>query len=800
MLKNNLRIAWRNLTKRTFHSFILLLGLTLAISTSMLIGNFVLTELSVNQNIKNIDQHYLLKSQWKKEGMGIDFCTLAPLAQSLKREYPQLIANTYTYDAITSIVKKDATIFRENLQMGDADILNMYGFELLAGNPTTALIEPYTLVIPEKTAYKYFGKTDVLDEFLEIESFSGETQNFRITGVLDKQAFNSITDMQSDEPPLLLSKESLRFFGRYKSYKNWNNAYLVSWVELQKDVTVADLKQPIDLILKANASEVYYANLNVVPESLSTVYLKDNSRAVQKSLEILLLIAGFILLMALANFINISISNSSGRLKEVGVRKSLGGEKKQVIFLFLSESVILAFVSVLCSLVLYEFAKPFFESIVGKEIPSVWNSSTAFLCSLPILTFFLGLIAGIYPAISIASLQTVNSLKGKFQPVSAHSYLRKGLLTTQFALAIFVVAGAAFVSQQVDFIFFKDLGFDKSQIIHLQTPRNWSEQGVSQMLQLRDEVCQLADVTAGSLSYEIPNGNAGNTSGIYLSKKDSTSAIYGKILKTDSDYAKTYGMELSHGSYFNDQSSLGDIVINETAAKNLGLVNIEEAIHKEVHLQTFGIDQRIVGVVKDFNFGSIHEAIGPIVISNVKAGNYYRFLSFKIAGGDIPKTISKIEGMWKSSLPNTPFVFNFMNDTINKLYATETRLKKAANLATVISLVIVLMGILGIVSLNIAKRTKELSIRRVLGASLKSINWLFLKEFIFLKLAALLIAMPLTYYLVNLWLQNYAYHISINPTTFAFVALLFALLVTLIVGIQVFLANRSNLIEHLRSE
>ena len=215
MLKNNLRIAWRNLTKRTFNSFILLLGLTLAISTSMLIGNFVLTELSVNQNIKNIDQHYLLKSQWKKEGMGIDFCTLAPLAQSLKREYPQLIANAYTYDAITSIVKKDATIFRESLQIGDADILNMYGFELLAGNPATALIEPYTLVIPEKTAYKYFGKTDVLDEFLEIESFSGETQNFRITGVLAKQAFNSITDMQSDEPPLLLSKESLRFFGRY---------------------------------------------------------------------------------------------------------------------------------------------------------------------------------------------------------------------------------------------------------------------------------------------------------------------------------------------------------------------------------------------------------------------------------------------------------------------------------------------------------------------------------------------------------------------------------------------------------
>ncbi|MFT5885787.1 MAG: putative ABC transport system permease protein [Arcticibacterium sp.] len=766
----------------------------------MLIGNFVLTELSVNQNIRNVDQHYLLKSQWEKEGMGIDFCTLAPLAQSLKREYPQLIANAYTYDAITSVVKKDAAISRESLQIGDADVVNMYGFKLLAGNPATALTEPYTLVIPEKTAYKYFGKTDDLDEFLEIESFSGETQNFRITGVLAKQPFNSITDMQSDVPPLLLSKESLRFFGRYESYDNWNNAYLVSWVELHNGVTVADLKQPIDQILKTNASETYYANLNVVPESLGSIYLTDNSRSVQKNLQILILIAGFILLMALANFINISISNSSGRIREVGVRKSLGGKKYQVIFLFLSESVILAFASLVCSLFLYEFTKPFFESIVGKEIPSLWKSSMPFLVSLPILTFFLGLIAGIYPAISIASLQTLNSLKGKFHALSAQNYLRKGLLTLQFALAIFVVAASVFVSQQVNFIFNKDLGFDKSQIIHLETPRNWSEAGVYHMLQLRDEITQLADVENGSLSYEIPNGNAGNTSGIYLNEKDSTSAIYGKILKTDSKYAKTYGMDLIQGTYFNNQSSLGDILINETAAKNLGLVNMEEAIHKQVLLQAFGTVQRIVGVVKDFNFGSIHEAVGPIVISNVKAGNYYRFLSFKIAGGDVPKTISKIEGVWKSSLPNAPFVFNFMDDTINKLYATETRLKEAAHLATIISLVIVLIGILGIVSLSISKRTKEISIRRILGASMRSTNWLFLKEFIFLKLAALLIAIPLTYYLISLWLQNYAYHIVIKPATFAFVALLFALLVTVIVGIQVFLANRTNPVEHLRSE
>jgi putative ABC transport system permease protein len=418
----------------------------------MLIGNFVLTELSVNQNIRNVDQHYLLKSQWEKEGMGIDFCTLAPLAQSLKREYPQLIANAYTYDAITSVVKKDAAISRESLQIGDADVVNMYGFKLLAGNPATALTEPYTLVIPEKTAYKYFGKTDDLDEFLEIESFSGETQNFRITGVLAKQPFNSITDMQSDVPPLLLSKESLRFFGRYESYDNWNNAYLVSWVELHNGVTVADLKQPIDQILKTNASETYYANLNVVPESLGSIYLTDNSRSVQKNLQILILIAGFILLMALANFINISISNSSGRIREVGVRKSLGGKKYQVIFLFLSESVILAFASLVCSLFLYEFTKPFFESIVGKEIPSLWKSSMPFLVSLPILTFFLGLIAGIYPAISIASLQTLNSLKGKFHALSAQNYLRKGLLTLQFALAIFVVAASVFVSQQVNYI------------------------------------------------------------------------------------------------------------------------------------------------------------------------------------------------------------------------------------------------------------------------------------------------------------------------------------------------------------
>ncbi len=797
MLKNNLRIAWRNLTKRRFHSFILLLGITLALSSSMLIGNFVLTELSINKEIKNLDRQYLLKSVWAKEGMGIDFCTLAPLAQNLKRDYPQLVANAYTFDGVTSVVKKEANVFRENLQIGDADVLDMFGLELVSGNPKTALKEPFTVVIPAAAALKYFGKTDVVNESLEIESFTGESQNFKITGVLAEQEYNSITDMVN-EVPLLMSKESLRFFGRYESYANWNNAYLVSWIELQKGVNAADLAGPIDQLLKSNANETYYANLTVVPQPLSTLYFTENDQAVQKSLNILMLIAGFILLMALANFVNISIGNSSGRIREVGVRKSLGGEKRQVLLLFLSESIILAFVSLMCSLFLYEFTKPFFETIVDKQIPSLWESSLVFLLSLPLLTLFIGLLAGIYPALSIAGLETLKSLKGKFHALSGHNFLRKGLLTIQFALALFVIAASVFVSQQVDYIFNKNLGFDKSQIIHVQAPRNWTPAGVSQMLQVRDDITQLASVKDGSLSYEILNGNAGNSSGLYLSQKDSTSAIYGKLLLTDRQFASTYGIDILAGTYLTDQQ--GSVVINETAAKNLGFKTPDEALNQGIHLQNFGFDQRIVGVVKDFNFSSIHEKVGPILISNVAQAGYYRYLSFKIAGGDIPKTLANIEDLWRGSLPNAPFVFEFMDDTINKLYETETRLKKASQIATIISLIIVLIGILGIVSLSISRRTKELSIRRVLGASSAATQWLFLKEFIILKVAALLLAIPLTYYLINLWLQNYAYHISMGPVTFVAISVFFALLIAGIISIQVYMANRTNPVEHLRSE
>jgi len=807
MLKNYIKVAWRNLAKRKFYTAIMVLGLAVGLSFSLIVGSFVYAEYQVNKGLKNVENQYLITSSWAKPNMGVELTTMAPLANTLKEKYPDLIQNSYSIDAIGVIVKKGEEVHSESVQLGDSEVLKMYGFPLIHGDPETALIAPDEMVISEKVALKYFGKSNVLNETLEVESFSGKRRDFVIKGVLGNIPFNSVTHLVYEDVPILMSKESLRFFNRYASYNSWTNPYVASFLELKEGIKPEALQVPIHQILKENATEEVAKNLTAQLQPLSTFYLTANNGLVQNTLNTLMLIGLFILFMAVVNFINITIGNSSERLKEMGVRKTMGGMRKNIVFQFLIESMMLTIVSMSMALLIYENTKEYFGDILGKPLVPFYDLTPSFLIYATLFSLFIGLLSGLYPAMSISALPTVTSLKGKMNNVKENVRFRMGLLTLQFAISLFVLAATYIVSQQIDYLFSKDLGFNKEHIVHVKTPRDWSVEGVRKMITIRNEFGNIPSISSASLAYEIPDGNAGFNTRIQKEGENQNTAIYAPMMQVDEKYLDIYSIELKHGRYFDgshsertEENQEPQIIINETAAKSLGFENTKDAVNETIQVDVLDGSARILGVVSDFHFGSMHDKIKPIIMANVHNTSNYRFLTFKIFTENVSKTLGAIESKWKDLLPNSPFDYNFLDRTLQNMYQSEARLKKATQVASFLSFVIVILGVLGLVSISVTRRTKEVGIRKVLGASLREINWIFLKEFIVIGIIAMLFSFPVLYHFSGQWLDNYAYRIDIDYKIFLIIALMFCMIISAMIYAQIYSRVKVNPADSLRTE
>ncbi|MEP7233564.1 MAG: ABC transporter permease, partial [Ginsengibacter sp.] len=329
MLKNYFKIAWRNIIKSRFYSSVNIIGLSTGIAFTLLIGAYVWSELQVNKNLKNADRQYILQSKWKDPNQGLELTTMGPLAKALREQYPDLVANYYRWDGVTSNVSKGDKSFREGLQICDTSMLKMYGFSLLYGDAKTAFDGPFSLVITGDRAKKYFGKTDVVGQTLTIESFSGSKHDFIITGVLKNPSKNSITYLNDDNNnQFYISSNNINYFGRNM---DWPNQYIVGYVELQKGVKPMDLEKPMQYLMKQNAPPQIAAGMTPYLVPIKDYYLSSNNGLVKKMLYALSAIAVFILMMAIINFINMSVSRSATRMREIGIRKVLGGLKKQLI-------------------------------------------------------------------------------------------------------------------------------------------------------------------------------------------------------------------------------------------------------------------------------------------------------------------------------------------------------------------------------------------------------------------------------------------------------------------------------------
>jgi putative ABC transport system permease protein len=798
MFKNYFIVAWRNIIKNRFYSIVNIVGLSIGIAFSFLIGAFVWNELQINKDLKNAENQYIIQSKWKDPNMGIGLTTLGPLAKRLRESYPDLVANYYRFDGISTNVSSGDKHFREGLQVGDSTLLSMYGFPLIDGNAKTALNDPYSVVITDEKAIKYFGKTNVVGQTLNVESVKGTKRDFKITAVLKTPHENSVTFITSSNDGFYFPEIDSSFFGR--NMEAWQNIYIVEYIELQKGVSPKDLEKPMEQLIKLEAPKMISENIHPYLVSLKDYYLSSNGGVAKKMIYTLSSIVLFILLMAIINFVNISISRSAARMKEIGIRKVLGGLRKQLILQFLIESTILVFLATIFALILYFLAKNYFSAVLGKQIPGIFSFPVYFIIIPFALTFLIGMLAGSYPAFVLSSLRSIDSLKGKLGSVKENILLRRSLIAFQFCTACISFIGAIIISQQVSYFFSKDLGYDKDYIVSAQVPRDWSLKGVQRMETMRREFASLPQVKDVTLSYEIPNGNNGDNAMIWKSGQDQTQTINAIILKTDKDYAATFGIPLITGNFFDEANDSLKIVINESASKAFGWQDPHEAISKQVRINGFALPLTIVGVTKDFHFTSMQGKIEPLAFFNVNLTLQYRFLSFKIRPGNIGNTVAALQKKWSQIFPTAAFEYTFMDDTLKGLYQTELQLKQASYIATVLSMIIILLGVLGLISLSIQKRTKEIGIRKILGSPVSSIINLFLKDFLVVIIIAAVFACPLAYYIMQNWLSDYAYRINITAEPFIFSVVILGLITSILIIIQTIKAAVADPVKSLRSE
>ncbi|MGJ1228506.1 ABC transporter permease [Sphingobacterium siyangense] len=797
----NFKIAWRNIGKKKVQNLINLIGLTCGITFLLLVGAYVWDVHQVNSNIKNIDRQFLLQSKYKKEGFGINLTTLGALPKALHEEYPDLVSNYYRIDGLTGIVANGATIHEEGMSLGDPSLLTMFGFHILAGNANTALNNPFSVVISDKAAIKYFGHVNVLGKSLQIKNFKGEKHDFEITAIIKSDVQNAIMDLTKNmHADIFLPIINEQFFGR--SIDNWNNPYIAGYIELKPGVNSEQVDAAIETLVGKNTDKEFSSQYSPSLKPLKTYYLDDNQGAVRKMIQTLILTAIFILIMAIINFINFSIAQHITRLKEMGVRKMMGSSRVQLIKQLMTEYILIVAIATLISLPIYIVTSPIFEHILMRKLPTLMELPIYFFGLLGIMTLLIGLLAGLYPAIKLSNIAVLPAVKNQFSTLGGKQLVRKILLFFQFGVALLLLACTLIISKQVDLFLHSNLGYNKDYLLTVQVPRDWSENGVRKMETLQHELSQQPEVKSVSLSYETPGLLGFNMQSAFGTVENKEIQV--QRITSDSHFLGTYEIPLIAGTFlpknYATHANNRPVVINRKAMDDFGFKNAEQAIGQQIAINDPSYKMTIVGVAENFVANTLHQASPPIIWIDVHESLQYRYLSIRLQKGSLSNAVQQLEKKWKTLLPDAPFEYQFMDERIKSLYETELQLHRASQIATVVSLLIVALGLTGLISLSIHLRNKEVGIRKVLGASLAHLMLLFSKEYYGIFLFAAFTTIPLSYLLMQYWLQNYIIRVEINAFTYLLPLGTLIGLLSLLVGIIVFRSTRFNPVEKLRDE
>jgi putative ABC transport system permease protein len=817
MLKNYLKIAWRNLMKNKVFSFINIFGLSVGLACCILITLYIFHETGYDKYHKNGDRIYRLGTVFIDQGIeerGGN--TSAPLGRMLQQEYPEVEASARTLN----LFRDDKTLFQVKENNGelksfyetkgflaDSNFFQILSYKFKEGDPKTALQEPNSVVINEEIANKLFGNQSALNKMVRVSSSTNGDTSFRITGVfsnppgpshLDARFFLSFRGGNMD-----------RFANNNPSLANNNMFYTYLLLKNGSDSKMLEKKFP-DFIqrhlgeqLKQMGKQRKYFVTSVPDIYLSGITRNSTAGGSKTTLFILGSIAVLTLLIACINFMNLSTANSAKRASEVGVRKVLGAQKQSLLRQFLGESLVMAGIALVFALIFTALLLPVFEQVSGKTL-IISSTQKVTLGGLFILLALLtGLLAGSYPAFYLSSFKPIKVLKGKFSNSLAAVSLRKGLVVFQFVISIVLIVASVVIANQMNYLQQKDLGFQKDQQIIIPLRTSTAKESVQAF---KNDIVNNTSISSIGTSMAYPGIFNPQDWLMYRQGQtmDNSKQVY--INLVDNNFLQTLGVKLVAGRLFSSEFSadtLTSFVINEQAVKEYGFASPQDAVGKWLAADWDGEQNRftIVGVVKDFHFKDLHEKIEPFAFrfyNDADAG--FNYMIAHSRGGNIKQSLSTLENAWKKLNPNEPFEYSFLDQDFQKNYEAESRQASLINYFTIVAIIISCLGLFGLATFTAEQRTKEIGIRKVLGASVYGVVALLSKDFLKLVIIAVIIASPLAWWAMNKWLQNFAYQTSIWWQVFALTTLLAVVIAFATISFRAIRAALSNPVKSLRTE
>jgi putative ABC transport system permease protein len=771
-----------------------IIGLAVGMTAFLLIVMYVRFELSFDKFHAKADQVYRLNVDIKSANDVMKLSvSSAPMGPAIKADFPEVLQSTRIFPSGNVVKLKDQQPFQEDrVFLAEPSFFDVFSFPLIKGDPKTSLKNPFSVVLTETMAKKYFGNTDPIGKTL---LFDGKYP-VAVTGIAKDAPANS--QFKFDILYSISTLESL-YKGRLEQWGNFGN---FTYLLLAKGTDPNKLQAKFPAFLKKHISEndrkggQDYA-LYLMP--LKDAYMDPRGGFEQGSMSniyIFSIVALFILLIAAINFINLTTARATERAKEVGVRKVIGAARSQLTIQFLGESVILCFIAFAFAVLLVSLMLPMFNQLSGKIISeNIMEHGYVFI--LLLIALVIGLAAGAYPALALSGFKPVVILKGRFSSSSKGTLLRKGLVVFQFTISIVLIVGTLVVYNQLNFMRNQPLGFDKNQLLTLDFG---NDDGVIKNYEtIKNEFKSIPNVLAVAVSHGLPGVGSANAHSAFENGQGIMQPLNINMYDVDYDFIPVYGMKIITGRTFSTafpSDSTKSVVINEATVKSLGYTSPNQAVGKK--FSQWGREGKIIGVVKDFHYRSLQENVEPLNM-RINPSNA-RIFTLKIASKNIPATIAAVENKWKVLIPPRPFNYTFVDENFNKQYATEERFGKLFMYFAVLAIFISCLGLLGLASYSTLQRTREIGIRKVLGASIPGIVNMLSKDFLQLVFIAAVIAFPLSWYAMHNWLLDFAYRINIGWLVFAIAGMLAFMIAIITVSAQAIKAAVANPVNSLRSE
>jgi len=793
MLKNYFKIAFRNLWRHKTFSFINIMGLTVGLTAFFLIFMYVKFELSYDSFNSKADRIYRVVADLKTPSETLN--TSGPgwaVGPNVKDEFSEVEAFARVTGDNMLVRKGNIKFQEENAMWADSSLFKIFDFKLLKGNPRTALTEPFSIVFTETAAKKYFGKADPMGQTLLL---TGDAFPSKVTAIIEDMPENS--QIKAD---MLVSMSTITTKFNKSLDSQWANYGNRTYLLLKPQTKAPRLQAKFPAFLeKRNGTQMKELQMfpTLLLEPLRDVYLHStrdgNKTGNSNNVYIFSIIALFILVIACINFVNLSTARSAERAKEVGIRKVVGAGKTQLARQFIGESVLICMIAFILAVAASALLLPLFNQLSGKIISTGIFNHPYYLLTLLLIAFFIGILAGIYPALVLSSFQPVKVLKGRFVTGTKGIILRKGLVVAQFTISIALIIGTIIVYSQMKYMRSQDLGFNKDQKLIIDTHGDPAKNA------LRQAISTLPNVISTSLTGSVPGGgNPGAYSQVENKKGDMQIANL-DLYFTDFDYIPQYKIKMVAGRAFLKEMGTDTtqaMVLNETAVKMFGYSSPQQIIGKK--FDQWGRKGSIIGVMEDFHFRSLQEVIKPLSMRIEPNG--CSLISVNISSANVPKTIAAVESKWKTMIPNRPFSYFFLDEFFDKQYRSEVRFGKLFLNFALLAIFISCLGLLGLASYSTMQRTKEIGIRKVMGASVGGIVNLLSKDFLILVLISFIIAAPIAWYGMHRWLKDFAYRIDISWWVFVLAAVLAVVIALATISFQAIKAAMANPVKSLRTE